>query len=69
MLLCARCKNQNTQCDFWAEEGYCQTNSGFMIALCTQSCLECTVDPGKILAILYTAINIYLRRVVSECNA
>jgi hypothetical protein len=35
------CKNEDEECDFWAEEGECELNPDYMLTHCSKACGTC----------------------------
>ena len=35
------CKNDNPSCEFWAQNGECEKNSGYMFVKCMKACNVC----------------------------
>ena len=38
------CKDTNVDCDFWAKNGECEINPGYMLTGCPLSCKQCTTS-------------------------
>ena len=57
------CKNDNPSCEFWAQNGECEKNSGYMFVKCMKACNVCgnSYSFNRITYIMFKAIFIDIR--------
>jgi hypothetical protein len=64
-----KCSDNNDNCNFWASQGECQSNPGFMHANCPVSCGTCVELTQEDLALINDSAKYGVKQLVQVCES